>query len=321
MSDPHISVLMPVFNTAKYLQKALDSISCQTHVDFELVVIDDGSRDDSPELLKSHANKDDRMRLVLRENLGLIATRNELLRAARGGLVAWMDSDDISLPHRLALQSAAFAKDPRLVCLGGAAQCIDPNGEFLNVERYPLLHQEILLDQETGGAMRFPTTMMRRDVALQVGGFREPFKIGEDFDLLLRLSEVGKMANLPETLYLYRQHIASVCATLGPQWATYRDHILDLARERRSFGKDKLQNGGQIIIVSPQNVDKRRFESATYILWARRALINENIPLAWKYSFAAIGASPTSLAGWRTAGRVLAAVTAATFARKRGRGS
>jgi glycosyltransferase involved in cell wall biosynthesis len=321
MSDPHISVLMPVFNTAKYLQKALDSVSCQTHVDFEFVVIDDGSRDGSPELLKSHANKDDRMRLVLRENLGLIATRNELLRAARGGLVAWMDSDDISLPHRLALQSAAFAKDPRLVCLGGSAQCIDPNGEFLNVERYPLLHQEILLEQEKGGAMRFPTTMMRRDVALQVGGFREPFKIGEDFDLLLRLSEVGKMANLPETIYLYRQHIASVCATLGPQWVTYRDHILELARERRSLGKDKLQNGGQVVITSPQSTDKKRFESATYIHWARSALINDNIPLARKYAFAAVGARPTSLAGWMTATRVLKTAAAAAFARRRVRRS
>jgi len=309
---------MPVFNTAKYLQQALDSVSCQTHVDFELVVIDDGSTDGSVALLKSHANRESRMRLVLRENRGLIATRNELLRAARGGLVAWMDSDDISLPDRLALQLAAFAEDPMLVCLGAAAQCIDPDGEYLNVEHYSLLHQEILLDQENGGAMRFPTTMMRRDIALQVGGFREPFKIGEDFDLLLRLSEVGQMANLAETLYLYRQHIASVCATLGPQWATYRDHILELARERRTFGKDKLQNGGEIAVASPQRIDKRRFESAIYSQWARSALINENMPLAWRYSFAGLRARPTSLAAWRTAARTLVTVAAANFNPKRG---
>lgn len=308
---------MPVFNTAKYLQQALDSISCQTHVNFELIVIDDGSTDGSPELLKSHAKSDHRMRLVLRENRGLIATRNELLCAAGAGLVAWMDSDDISLPQRLALQSAAFAEDPALVCLGSAAQCIDPDGHYLNIERYALAHQEILLDQERGGAMRFPTTMMRRDVAIQVGAFRNPFKIGEDFDLLLRLSEVGKMANLPDRLYLYRQHIASVCASLGPQWATYRDHILELARERRLHGTDKLQNGGALSIVSHQNIDKSRFESTTYTHWARSALTNKNIPLAWKYSIAGIRAKPTSSAAWRTATRVLVSATASMFSRKR----
>jgi glycosyltransferase involved in cell wall biosynthesis len=317
MPEPHISVLMPVFNTAKYLQEALDSISGQTYEDFELVVIDDGSTDRSPEILRSHAKKDHRMRLVLRENRGLIATRNELLCTARAGLVAWMDSDDISLPQRLALQSAAFAEDSTLVCLGGAAQCIDPDGHYLNIERYALVHQDILLEQEKGGAMRFPTTMMRRDAATNVGAFRNPFKIGEDFDLLLRLSEVGKMANLPDTLYLYRQHVASVCATLGPQWATYRDHILSLARERRSVGKDKLQSGGNITIASPPNIHKGRFESATYIHWARCALTNGNVPLAWKYSLAAIGAWPTSIAGWRTVARVFVSALAGVLSRKR----
>jgi len=312
---------MPVFNTAKYLQQALDSISGQTYDNFELVVIDDGSADGSDQILKSHAQKDSRMRLVLRENQGLIATRNELLCGARAELVAWMDSDDISLPQRLALQSAAFAEDPTLVCLGSTAQCIDPDGHFLNIERYSLMHQEILLDQEKGGAMRFPTTMMRRDAAAQVGAFREPFKIGEDFDLLLRLSEVGKMANLPETLYLYRQHVASVCAALGPHWAIYRDHILALARERRRDGKDKLQNGGELVIVAPQNFDRRRFESATYCHWARSALINENFPLAWKYSIAGIRAWSKSRAAWRTVARVFVTAATAAFTRRRPRRS
>jgi hypothetical protein len=219
--------------------------------------------------------------------------------------VAWMDSDDVSLPQRLARQVEAFQSDPDLVCLGTAAQCIDPNGNFLNIERWPLLHREILVEQQKGGAMRFPTTMMRRDLALRVGGFREPFRIGEDFDLLLRMSENGKMANLPDALYMYRQHISSICASLGPQWPTYRDHILELSRERQRNGKDRLQNGGSLSIPKSANTDAKQNEWRAYLSWAGHALMNENLPLAWKYACAAVARRPASKAAWKMVVRIL----------------
>jgi glycosyltransferase involved in cell wall biosynthesis len=303
-AQPRVSVLMPVFNTVHYLQDALDSIGNQTFTDFELLVVDDGSVDGSTKMLESFAARENRMKLVTRGNLGLIATRNELLKAARGEFVAWMDSDDISLPDRLAAELCGFAKDPALVCLGSAAQCIDPEGNFLNIEQYPSAHPDILVDQQKGGAMRFPTTMMRREAALRVGGFREPFKIGEDFDLLLRLSEIGKMANIPRVLYYYRQHLSSVCAALGPQWPTYRDHILDLALERRTKGTDRLQNGAMLTIVSKVATDMRPLESQVYLSWAQYALRNDNIPLAWRYACAAIARQPASMSGWKAVVRM-----------------
>jgi glycosyltransferase involved in cell wall biosynthesis len=302
---PRVSVLMPVFNTARYLNDALNSISAQTFTDIEFIAVDDGSNDGSARLLEVFAARERRMRLVTRRNLGLIATRNELLSSARGELVAWMDSDDISLPQRLALQIDAFDRDSDLVCLGSAAQCIDPDGNMLNIERWPLLHREILIEQQKGGAMRFPTTMMRRDIALRAGGFREPFRIGEDLDFLLRLSENGKMGNLPDTLYLYRLHISSVCATLGPQWPAYRDRILELARERQRDGKDRLQNGGSLHIERLANTDGEQFEWQVYLGWAGHALMNENISLAWKYARAAVLRRPTSQAAWKMVIRIL----------------
>jgi len=302
---PRVSVLMPVFNTARYLSDALNSICAQTFTDFEFIVIDDGSNDGSTQILELFAARERRTRFMARGNRGLIATRNELLNAGRGELVAWMDSDDISSPQRLARQVDAFDKDPDLVCLGAAAQCIDPEGNFLNVERYPSLHQQILIEQQQGGAMRFPTTMMRRAMALRAGGFREPFKIGEDFDLLLRLSEIGKMANLQETLYLYRQHISSVCTTLGAQWPTYRDHILELARERQRGGKDRLQNGGSLSIPNGAYTDAKQNEWRAYLSWAGSALLNENFPLALRYARAALARRPLSKAAWKIVLRIL----------------
>jgi glycosyltransferase involved in cell wall biosynthesis len=302
---PQVSVLMPVFNTARYLAQALNSICTQTFGDFELIVVDDGSNDQSSQILGEISTQERRMRVFARENRGIISTRNELLSAARSEFVAWMDSDDVSLPTRLEHQVEAFRRDPALVCLGSAAQCIDPEGNFLNLERYPLRHDEILQEQQKGGAMRFPTTMMRREAALRVGGFREPFKIGEDFDLLLRLSETGKMANLPDTLYLYRQHVASACATLGPQWPVYRDQILKLAQERRMHGADRLQNGERLHIETPGMVGRRQTEWRVFLEWAGQALRNGNAWLAWKYARAALYRRPMSVAAWKVVVRII----------------
>lgn len=142
---PQVSVLMPVYNTASYLGDALASISTQTFADIELIAVDDGSKDGSTEILKAFAARESRMRLVIRENRGIIATRNELLCAARADFVAWMDSDDVSLPYRIERQLETFRDDPTLVCVGAAVQCIDPDGNFLNLEHYPLSHQGLSL--------------------------------------------------------------------------------------------------------------------------------------------------------------------------------
>jgi glycosyltransferase involved in cell wall biosynthesis len=302
---PRVSVLMPVFNTVEYLRPALESISHQTFSDFEFIVIDDGSNDGSTGLLQSYALLEPRMILIARDNLGLVATRNELLARATGELVAWMDSDDLSLPDRLSSQVEAFAADDQLACVGGVAQCIDPEGNLLNIERYPLTHDEILVEQQKGGAMRFATTMMRRQIALAIGGFRGPFKVGEDFDFLLRLSEIGKMANLPTTLYLYRQHLSSACGVYGSNWGIYRDQILDLARERREHGRDRLEKGDRLELGADVSPDRRSSASDRYASWALHALQNGNRRIAWKHAKTAVSLCPTHLYALKAALRVL----------------
>ena len=291
---------MAVHNTAGFLRDALESVSNQTFRDFELLVVDDGSDDGSEELLQEYAARDSRVRLVTRGREGLVATRNELLGNANGDLIAWMDSDDVSLPDRIALQVDVFKSDAALVCLGGAAQCVDPDGHPLNVERYPASHAEILAAQLKGGAMRFPTTMMRRNAALAVGGFRAPFKMGEDFDFLLRLSEIGKMGNVPDIIYLYRQHLESVCKQLGPNWLAYRDQVLELAWERRTHGKDRLQLGGNVFLPTSVTLPTKQLTGQTYCEWAGYAAQNGDRELARRYAKASVEAWPWSWVGWKT---------------------
>src|ERR1035438_2739598 len=98
-----VSVLMPTYNQQKYLRAAIESILTQTFTDFELLVLDDGSTDSTPKILREYAIKDQRLRVISRQNKGLCASLNELLALAQGQLIARMDSDDISLPCRFAL--------------------------------------------------------------------------------------------------------------------------------------------------------------------------------------------------------------------------
>jgi len=302
---PRISVLMPVYNTADYLAEAVDSILGQTFGDFEFLVIDDGSTDGSTALLQELASHEPRIVLTLRENQGVIATRNELLHSASGEFVAWMDSDDLSVPNRLAVQLEAFRVDPALLCIGSAAQCIDPAGQPLNIERNPLAHDAIVADQRHGGGMRFPTTMMRRDAALAVGGFREPFRIGEDLDLFLRLGERGKLANLDQALYIYRHHLSSTSSQLATQWLVYRDQILALADERRSLGTDKLQRGETVTIELDTRFSRKHQLADTLDYWAKAALANGDRRSARGHAFAAVRVRPLMPRYWWTLTKAL----------------
>src|SRR5262245_11488402 len=123
-----LSVMMPVYNGAKYLAAAMDSVLGQTFSAFELLVMDDGSTDETPAILAGYAAKDSRIRVFHRPRRGQIATRNELLRLARSDIVACADADDVCLPDRFAQQLHAMSRDSRLWVLGTAMISIDGSG-------------------------------------------------------------------------------------------------------------------------------------------------------------------------------------------------
>src|SRR3712207_4685936 len=123
---PPVSVVVPVYNTERYIAETIDSILKQTFTDFELIVIDDGSKDRSPDILRELAAKDSRIRLTVRENRGIVRTRNELLEQCRGKYMAVNDSDDLSMPDRLAKQVAYMESHPECVLLGSRVMLMDP---------------------------------------------------------------------------------------------------------------------------------------------------------------------------------------------------
>ena len=206
MTDPRITVAMSVYNNAPYLAAAIESICAQSFADFEFVIVNDGSSDESGAIIDRFAASDSRIRAIHQPNAGLIASLNRILDEARGTLIARMDGDDIALPERFARQVAYLDAHPHIGVLGTGCSCIDEQGKphlyrFENV----VSTEEILDDLKNGPPLCHPSVMMRTEVVRAVGGYHRSYAHCEDYDLWLRLSERVPLANLPDRLLLYRQ--------------------------------------------------------------------------------------------------------------------
>jgi len=294
-ATPAISVLMSVYNTAaQYLRAAVESILAQTVSDFEFIIIDDGSADGSPQVLREYAARDRRVRLTVRPNKGLTRTLNEGLAQARGEFVARMDCDDVALPDRFEKQLAALRADPGLVCVGGYFQLIDGQGRLLTTLRPPAddeTIQKLLVRGHT--AICHPAAMMRRDAVTRVGGYDEYFKTTQDLDLWLRLGEVGKLANVPEVVLQFRQHESSVSETKREEQRRFGREAVERAWKRRGI------TGGVYEADEPWRPGKDRASRQKFALqygwWAFK--IGER-KTAVHYAKKAIAAKPWSTKGW-----------------------
>ena len=232
---PAISVVMSAYNNVNYVTAAVKSILQQSFRDFEFIIIDDGSTDGTGDVLRRHAESDSRIRLVQRANKGLTVSLNEALAMARGPLIARMDSDDIAGKERFAKKVEFFSANPEVVALGTRIETIDPYGSPLDKYEHKLDHEAIdaELIRGSGWALVHPTVMMRADALKQLGGYREEWNNSEDLDLFLRLAEIGRVANLPDVMLQYRQHLGSVNHLKFENQMRIKKAILEQAHARR----------------------------------------------------------------------------------------
>lgn len=200
---------MSVYNGERFLETAIASVLAQTFADFEFLILDDGSTDGTATILAAAAARDARVRPILRENRGLVASLNQLLAEARAPLIARMDADDICLPERFAKQIAFLAAYPDHGVVGSFTRDIDEHGcTYDNSgDDHPLTHEAFLANIASGGPLlAHPSVMFRREVILAVGGYHAAFRHCEDYDLWLRLAQRTRIANLPERLLEYRHY-------------------------------------------------------------------------------------------------------------------
>lgn len=204
---------MSVYNGERFLVPAIESVLAQTFRDFEFLILDDGSSDASRAIGEAYAARDSRIRLIARENRGLVASLNQLLTEARAPLVARMDADDICRPERFERQIAFLAGHPDHGVVGSRTIDIDENDTRFHQDlaEHPLTYEEFLAHITSDGPLlAHPTVMYRRQVVLEAGGYHAAFRHCEDYDLWLRLAHRTRIANLPERLLLYRHYAAQV---------------------------------------------------------------------------------------------------------------
>jgi len=203
---PDLSVVMCVYNGAAYLRDSLDGVLQQSLREFEFVIVDDGSDDQTSEILAAYAKSDPRIRILRRENAGVAAALARGCGAARGDLIARIDADDIPLPERFERQMAFMESRPDVGVLGTGLDVIDASGRVRTRKRPTRGHPAACWKLLFGPPVYHPTVMLRRALLEQAGGYDPAFDCAEDYELWTRLVEVTRFDNLPEVLLRYRVH-------------------------------------------------------------------------------------------------------------------
>ena len=207
---PLVTVLIPVYNREKYVAVAIESILAQSFIDFELLLIDDGSTDGSVEIMRSYTT-DPRVRLVRNEhNLGIPKTRNKGIDLARGEYIAMLDSDNYAYPDRLKKQVAFLNQHSDVAMVGAWVTWTDEMGRLVQKGK-----RRFVSPGELQSRLLFRTCFthdsnMARTVVLQEYRYREQYVVLEDFDLFVRLAKKHKLVQLPETLVRCRAHADSI---------------------------------------------------------------------------------------------------------------
>jgi glycosyltransferase involved in cell wall biosynthesis len=243
---PEVSVVMSVYNGDSHLAATLDSILSQEGVEFEFIVVNDGSRDKSGQILNEYAQRDSRLRIIHQENTGLTRALIRGCDAARGKFIARQDAGgDISLPGRLARQRVILDAEPAVVMVSCATRYVGPSDEELYTVAQSSEELEEGLSQlcieKVRGPSCHPSVMFRRSTYEQVGGYRAAFPVAQDLDLWMRVSEVGRCYAMPKVLYQVKLAPGSISVIRRDEQLRAAHSILACAAARRA-GKSEAEH-------------------------------------------------------------------------------
>lgn len=228
-----VSVYIPTFNYAKFIEKAIESVLRQTLTVWELIIIDDGSTDSTLEVIKKY-ELHEQISIIKQENKGLNKTNNIALRLSRGQYIMRLDADDYLDENALFMLSSTLDSMPDIDLIYPDYFEVDPDENILNLVRRKKIGEEVeLLDLPAHGAC----TMFRKDILVQVGGYYEEFNRQDGYELWLRFIKKHKPYNLNVPLFYYRQHPVSITKK--------QDELLDTRGQiKRNFVEKNLN--GQI---------------------------------------------------------------------------
>ena len=235
LNKPKISVIMSVYNGEKYLREAIESILNQTFIDFEFLIVNDGSTDGSLEIIQSY--QDERIRVINNEqNIGLTKSLNKAIKQARGEYIARQDADDISLPNRFEEQIKYFEKHPEVALLGTSVYKIDEQGKVVGRVIVPAKPSGNLLK---GNQFSHGSTMFKREVVDRLGGYNELFRYCQDYELWARIAKYYEVRNLPQVLYKLRFHGENIRSLKRNESALY--HLLAIRLVNNDLDEEILE--------------------------------------------------------------------------------
>ena len=267
---PLVSVVITTYNGQRFIRQALESMLGQTYPRLEVVVVDDGSTDDTPRILESVT--DPRLRILRQANRGHSGALNSGIAAAAGEFVAFLGHDDVSHPERVSKQVAYLTVHPECGLVGTQYVAIDEHGVVLGPYIKPLTHEAIVKVLRTSGnSIASPSIMVRRDVLTAVGGFRSEFDLAEDNDLCQRVSETWEVANLPDVLLQWRYHMGSVTQTRYYRQKAVSSASRECGRRRRLGLPEDVESSLRVALqeVPPprRRASEKRRRAAVKLTW------------------------------------------------------
>jgi glycosyltransferase involved in cell wall biosynthesis len=240
MPPPTVSVVTGVYNGERYLAQSLASVLNQEGVDFEFIVVDDGSTDNGRRILDDLARGDARLHVLHQPNRGLTEALIRGCAEARGRYIARHDADDLSLPGRLARQARFLDADSSLSMVASWARVIGPDDELLLGLRRPsdpARATEELVNEGVGPV--HGSAMFRAELYRTAGGYRPAFRVAQDWDLWLRLAERGQIGYVPDTLYAHRIQEHSISARRRDQQLRLFELTRQCHAARRGGGSEE----------------------------------------------------------------------------------
>jgi glycosyltransferase involved in cell wall biosynthesis len=292
MSVPPITVLMPVYNAEKYLREAMDSILTQTFMDFEFLIVNDGSTDGTEEIIQSY--NDSRIHLITQPNGGVSAALNTGLAAAKGKYIARFDADDISMPDRLERQYRFITTHPGYVMVGSDAEYVDKNGTYVFTFSSPgHTDEEIRNCIYDKNPFIHSAVLYAKDAVLSCGGYDKGAHIFEDHLLWVRLIRVGRVFNETATLVKVRLNPESVTTderVWGSRFMALRKKIL-LSGQAVTEEEDR-----ELLAIIRKHGTGKRKDVGYYLFIAKKYLWNNYQPrLARRHLMKAIASDPSEL--------------------------
>ena len=251
---PKITVIMSVFNGSKFLAESIQSILDQTFKEFEFIIINDGSTDNSLDIIRSFESADSRIKVISKLNEGLAKSLNTAISISKGEYIARMDADDISYKNRLEKQYEFMQKNKSIDLCGCSMDIIDELGNVTSEKIQTSNNHEILKKRFFQSPILHITFFGKKLFFLKNNGYREEFKYAQDYDLVMRGIDAGaKICNIKHKLVQYRDYKQKIEPEKFIQQFRMTELIVKLSREREQFGKEVSTLDSKILSIFKVN--------------------------------------------------------------------